>query len=124
LKVVITPGQQHEQTVFEELLEGPTLHRREPGRPRRRPQAVVGDKGYSSQRIRRELRRKGIRAVIPRKVNEHRTGPFDRAVYRERNMVERCINRLKQCRRIATRSEKLAQNFPAMVTLGCILQWL
>jgi len=122
--VVLTPGQRHEQTVFEELLAGPALARRERGRPRLRPHAVVGDKGYSSHRIRAGLHRRGIRAVIPHKVNEHRTGPFDRALYRERNVVERCINRLKQCRRIATRYEKLADHFLAMVTVACILQWL
>ncbi len=67
LKVLVTPGQQHKQTVFERLLEGPALRRGEPGRPRLRPQEVVGDKGNRSRRIRRALRRKGIRVVIPRK---------------------------------------------------------
>jgi len=53
---------------------------------------VVGDKGYSSRRIRTYLRRRGIRFTIPRKTNERRTGPFNRAIYRERNRVERLIN--------------------------------
>lgn len=49
---------------------------------------------------------------------------FDRAAYRERNVVERLINRLKQHRAIATRYEKLAETFHALLTLACILLWL
>ena len=72
---------------------------------------------------RRYLRRQGIKAVIPRKTNERR-GRFDKAAYRERNRMERLINRLKQYRRIATRYEKRATNYAAMLTIGCILLWL
>ena len=71
------------------------------GRPRLRPKRIVGDKGYSSRKIRTYLRRRGIRITIPRKSNERRTGPFNRVIYRERNRVERLINRLKQWQRIA-----------------------
>jgi transposase len=85
---------------------------------------VVGDKGYSSGKLRQYLRRKGIRLTVPRKANERRTGAFDREVYGERNRVERLINRLKQFRRVATRYEKLAANFLAMLTLAATLLWL
>ena len=54
---------------------------------------------YSSRAIRAYLRRRGIRITIPHKENEHRSGPFDRAIYRLRERVERLINRLKQNRR-------------------------
>lgn len=97
------------------------------GRPRRRPKRVVGDKGYSSRKVRRYLRRHGIGATIPTKRNERNERPqrrFDRDLYRERNRVERCINRLKQFRRVATRYEKLAVNYLAMVTIAAILLWL
>lgn len=60
----------------------------------------------------------------PRKENEHRTGPFDRAIYRTRNQVERLINRFKQFRRLATRYEKQADNYRAMWTIAAILLWL
>jgi transposase len=63
----------------------------------------VGDHGSSSRRIRTWLRQHGIRPTIPHKRNECQCGPFDRAVYRERNRVERLIKRLKQFRRVATR---------------------
>src|SRR5579872_5936105 len=94
------------------------------GRPRRRPQRLVGDKGYSSRKVRRYLRRHGIGVTIPTKRNERPQRTFDRELYRERNQVERCINRLKQFRRVATRYEKLAVNFLAMVTIAAILIWL
>ncbi len=62
--------------------------------------------------------------TIPRKTNERRTGRFDRALYRTRNRVERLINRLKQSRRIATRYEKRAENYLAMLTIAAIMLWL
>jgi transposase len=119
----LTAGERHEQTVVERLLERGAIKRRR-GRPRVRPARVAGDKAYSSQKLRRYLRRRGIKAVIPRKANERRTGRFDRAAYRERNRVERLINRLQQYRRIATRYEKRAANYAAMFTIGCIILWL
>ncbi|GHO77833.1 hypothetical protein KSD_56040 [Ktedonobacter sp. SOSP1-85] len=66
----------------------------------------------------------GIGYTIARSCDETRTWPFNRALYKERNVVERTINRLKQFRRVATRYEKRAVNFLAMVTLACILLWL
>jgi transposase len=62
------------------------------------------------------LRRRGIRLTILSKANERRQGKFDKSVYRQRNRVERCFNRLKQFRRIATRYEKNAENYLAMLT--------
>ncbi len=64
----------------------------------------MGDKGYSA-------RRRGIRITIPRRKNERRQRPFDRAAYRLRLRVEHLINRLKQFRRLAARYEKRAENF-------------
>jgi transposase len=84
----------------------------------------VGDKGYRSKRIRQYGQRRGIHITIPRKTNERWTGPFDRRIYRERNRIERLINRLKQYRRIATRYEKRAANYLAMLTIVAIRLWL
>ena len=119
--VLVSAGQRHDQTMFEPLLQGGSVKRDGRGRPRRRPQRVVADKGYSSRRIRGWLRRHGIRHTIPHKRNECRRGPFDRAIYRTRNQVERLINRLKQFRRVATRYEKLAANYLTMLTIAAIL---
>lgn len=86
---------------------------------------MVGDKGYTGQPVRTYLRRRGIGAVIPRRRTERRRGVrFDHAAYRERNRIERLINRLKQHRAIATRYEKLAITYHALLTIACILLWL
>ena len=99
----MTAGERHEPSAYEPLMERGTVQRRGRGRPRRRPKRVVGDKGYSSGKVRRYLRQHGIGATIPKKANERPQRVFDRALYRERNKVERLINRLKQYRRVATR---------------------
>ena len=121
---VVTPGQRHESVVFEQVMEQGAVKRPGRRRPRVRPKRVVADKGYSRGKLRRYLRRHGIRLTIPRKQNERRTGPFDRQRYRDRNRVERLINHLKQFRRIATRYEKRAANYKAMLTLAAMLLWL
>jgi transposase len=85
---------------------------------------VVGDKGYSSRRVRRYLARRGIQPIIPRRANERQQRDFNHTRYRDRNRVERLINRLKHFRRVATRYEKLAENYLAMVTLAAIVLWI
>lgn len=105
-------------------MEQGAINRAGRGRPRKRPYRVSGDKGYSNGQIRRYLRRRGIRVTIPRKKGEHRGGPFDQAIYHTRNCIERLINRLKQFRRIATRYEKRAENYQAMLTVAAIKLWL
>lgn len=121
---LITVGERHEAVVFETLMEQGAIKRSGPGRPRLRPKRVSGDKGYSSRKIRLYLRGRGICHTIARKENERRTGKFDKSVYRLRNRVERCFNRLKQFRRVATRYEKKAQNYLAVLTIASIVLWL
>jgi transposase len=121
---VLTAGQRHEAPQTPALLERGAVARPR-GRPRLRPDRVVGDKGYTGSPVRSYLRRRGIRAVIPRRANESRRGVrFDRDAYRERNIVERTINRLKQHRAIATRYEKLQETYHALLVIACILLWL
>ena len=117
-------GRRHEQHTLSALLDRGAIERPGRGRPKLRPKQVAGDKGYSSRAARGELRRRGIGPVVPRKRNERRDGRFDRAAYRERNRVERLINRLKQHRAIATRYAKLAAHDGALPTIGYILLWL
>jgi transposase len=121
---VLTGGERHEQMALEDLLEGGAIRRSGRGRPRLRPHRLAGDKGYSSPTARRRLRRRRISPVIPTRRNERPQPTFDRDAYRERNKVERLINRLKQFRRVATRYEKRATNYLAMVTLAMIMLWL
>lgn len=124
MTLALTPGQQHESTMFEVLMTQGVVKRAGPGRPRVRPRRIVGDKGYSSRANRQYARRRGIRITIPRRRNERRTGPFDKSIYRLRNRVERLINRLKQFRRLATRYEKLAESFRAMWIIAATVLWL
>jgi transposase len=121
--LLLTAGQRHEQVMFEPLMEAGAVKRLGRGRPRIRPDRVAGDKGYSSKKIRRYLRRRGIGVVIARQKRERRVR-FDKEAYRQRNVVERLVNRLKQFRRIATRYEKRAVNYLAMLTIAAITLWL
>jgi transposase len=122
--VVLTGGERHEQPVLSVLMEQGAIKRPGRGRPRIRPDRVAGDKGYSSPMIRRYLKERRIAAVIPTKADEVPDPGFDRSAYRERNVIERLINRLKQWRRIATRYEKRATNYRAMIMVASILLWL
>jgi transposase len=117
LGALVTPGQHNECTHFEAVMDTVQI------RGRRRPDAVAGDKAYSYPGVRRWLTRRGIEAVIPTRSNQPRE-PLDRAKYRRRNVVERCIGWLKACRRLATRYEKLATHFLAIIRLAMIQRCL
>jgi transposase len=119
MAVTVTAGQRHESPQFEAVM-GRVRVPRKRGRPRRRPRRLAGDKGYSYPRIRRCLRRPGIVAVIPTRKDQKRRPGFDEATYRRRNVVERCLGWMKDRRRPATRFEKLAENFLAMVKLAML----
>jgi transposase len=121
---VVTAGQRHEQVALPRLLDQGAIKRPGRGRPRLRPGRLGGDKGYSSRTVREELARRGIRPVIPRRANEPPPRHFDRAAYRRRNVIERLINRLKQNRAIATRYDKLADHYLALLLIAAILIWL
>lgn len=97
------------------------------GRPLRKPRQLAGDKGYSYPTIRRWLQDRRIEPVIPYRSDQmlsHGYRPFDRAAYRKRNAVERCVGWLKEHRRFAMRYEKLAENFLAMIDLAFIQRYL
>ena len=121
---MLTPGQRHEALVFEALMAGGPVKRRGRGRSKRRPGRVGGDKAYSSGKIRQYLRRHGMRMTIPRQQHEHRTGPGDRLIYRQRERVERLIKRLTHHRRLAPRDEKWAANYRAMWLIAATLLWI
>ena len=124
ISAVITAGQAHESKSVEAVLAGVRLKRPGRGRPRRRPRRLAGDKGYSYGTVRRYLRRRGIKAVIPTRKDQRRDPHFDKDTYRRRNIVERCIGWLKENRRVGTRHEKLAVNYLAMVKLAMIRRCL
>jgi transposase len=130
---VLTAGQVHDSTQLAPVLDAiavPRPHGR--GRPRKRPDHLLADKGYSYAKCRRLLRRRGIPHTIPERKDQaerRRRRPgrplrFDAERYRRRNVVERCINKLKQWRGVATRYDKRALNYRATVTIAALMIWL
>lgn len=135
LVVLLGPGQGSDSRMFPHLLHALRVHRRGRGRPRTTPDAVLGDKAYSSRGHRALLRRRGITAVIAepqdQKANRTRRGAkggrppaFDTQRYKNRNVVERSFNTFKQWRALATRYDKLALTYRAGALLRAVLIWL
>uniref|UniRef100_UPI00352A0D17 IS5 family transposase n=1 Tax=Dietzia sp. oral taxon 368 TaxID=712270 RepID=UPI00352A0D17 len=132
---VVTGGQRNDGAMLAEVLADIHVPRLGRGRPRTRPDAVIADKAYSSGTIRRQLRSRGIAAVIPEKSDTidararrgrrgGRPPKLDVDLYRGRNVVERSFALAKQWRALATRYDKLAITYRAAVTLCAILTWL
>ena len=83
---------------------------------------AIMDKGYDSDGIREHLIAHDITPVIPSKSNRRTPRDYDKERYKLREKVERFFNKLKQCRRIATRYEKLSQTFLALLHL--VAAWI
>ena len=88
------------------------------------PEALLADKGYDADHLVESLTARAIKVVIPPKSNRKVKRDCDFALYRERNLVERFFQIIKQFRGIATRYEKTARNFLAGLQLVCALAWL
>lgn len=131
---MLTAGQAADSPQFLPVLR--KLRVRGPvGRPRTRPDAVAADKAYSSRGNRAHLRRRGIKAVIPEKkdqaANRKKKGSeggrpvsHDTSLYKERNTVERLINKLKAWRGIATRYDKTPDSYLAGLHLRASMIWI
>jgi transposase len=85
---------------------------------------LIADKGYDANSLVENIQTQGVQAVIPPRCNRLEPRDYDRHWYKDRNLVERFFNRIKQFRRIATRYEKLDRNFLAMITLVCTYIWM
>jgi transposase len=130
---LITPGQAGDSPMLLPLLQHLRVGRNV-GRPRTRPDAVRGDKAYSSRAIRTHLRDRGIKAVIPepddQKGHRKRRGScggrpvgLDSADYQNRNVIERHYCHIKQWRGLATRYDKHAIIYRAAVVLNAVIVW-
>jgi transposase len=87
-------------------------------------EAVMADGAYDSDQLRHTIAAIGAVAVIPNNPSRASRHPFDKHLYAQRHLVECCFSKLKQFRRVATRYEKTAKNYLAVVTLAAIVLWL
>jgi transposase len=135
MRTILTAGQAGDNPQLLPLLEAINVRRTGPGRPRSRPDEVRADKAYSHPSTRQALRDKNIRFTCPERSDQiaYRTAKgsrggrpplFDTDSYRHRNVVERCFNRLKQFRDLATRYAKRAAYYHAELTIAAIVLWL
>jgi transposase len=133
--MLVTAGQRHESTQLGPLLDAIRVPKPGSGRPRKRPAHLTADRGYSYTTCRRLLRQRRIAHTIPERSDQQqararrgarggRPPLVDPVRYRQRNVVERAIARLKQHRAIATRYDKLAVSYHCWLVLAALLLWL
>ena len=108
----MTAGEAHDNG-----LAGRLLSRLKSGR------MLLADRGYDADWIRDLVRKRGAWANIPTKRNRTEALCFSPYLYRARNLVERFFNKIKHCRRVATRYDKLAANYLAFIQLASIRLW-
>ena len=134
ITTVTTAGQRHDSLAFELVMDKVRVLRPGRGRPRRRPDEVQADKAYSSKAIRGHLRSRGIRATIPLKADQQagrrrrgargRLPGFDPEAYKQRNVVERAVNKLRGTRAVATRYDKRDFVYRGTIDVAAIRIWL
>lgn len=112
VRLVLTAGQAGDAPRGQELLNGLAA------------QFVMADAAYDSDRFRAQIADAGAVAVIPNNPSRSLKHQIDTDTYKERYLVECCFSRLKQFRRVATRYEKTARNYLAIVTAAAIVLWL
>lgn len=106
VKIILTPGQDHDITQGPALIVGSAA------------QKIIADKGYDSDAFIADIEAQDAEPVIPPRSNRVTERTYDKEEYKKRNVVERFINVLKQCRRVATRYEKTARNFLGVIAFA------
>jgi transposase len=112
LRISITAGQTADITAAPTLLEGQTA------------KAVLADKAYDSNALRALIASMGAEAVIPSNRTRKVIIPHDADLYKHRNRIERCFNRLKHFRRFATRYDRRTIHFAGFTSLAAAMVWL
>jgi transposase len=112
VRLLLTAGQVSEHTQAEALIAGFSAD------------FVLADKGYDSDAFVEAIKGSGAVAVIPPRSNRKTPRDYDKEIYKERNLVERLFQKLKEYRRVATRYERLVINYMTMLSLACVLIWL
>lgn len=112
VRILLSGGEVHDSRMALPLIEGLVAEN------------FLADKGYDSKSLVAALEAEGMTVLIPSRSNSLNPRTYDPEIYRERNQIERLFNRLKNCRRVATRYEKTARNFLAMLQLAGSMLWL
>ena len=112
LRFLLSGGQVHESRAAAAMLDGVNAD------------AVLADKAYDSNAIRATVKAAGMKAVIPSNRARKKIIRHDKALYRERNRIERCFNKLKHFRRLATRYDRRACHYLAFVCLAGTMLWM
>ena len=112
MRLIGTPGQRNDIALAHDLINGIEA------------EATLADKGYDADHLADRIAENGAEVVIPPKRNRKVQRSYDTELYKERNRIERFFSKLKQFRRVATRYDKLLQNFMGFVKLAAIAIWL
>jgi transposase len=112
LRFALTAGQAHDILTAPALLEG------------MQGGAVIADKAYDTNDLRQRIADAGMRAVIPSKRSRKLAIPHDATLYKARNRIERCFNKLKHFRRFATRFDRRDIHFLAFIHLAAAMLWM
>lgn len=109
---MLTAGQRHDNLTAKALLEG------------FRAEAMLADRAYDNNDLRQTIASMNAEAVIPSTRSRKSQIPYDRTIYKLRNRIERCFNKLKHFRRFATRYDRRADYFLAFIHLPAIMLWI
>lgn len=112
MRLVLGPGHRGDVIYGADLLEG------------LKPRRVIADLAYDAEHFHDAILELGAETVIPPRPQRRRKHGWDRAMYKERNLVERFFGKLKQVRRVAIRYDKLIENFKGFVLIAAIVIWL
>jgi transposase len=113
MKVDVTPGQTSDYRGYDAVMDDDLPQ----------PKVLIADKGYDPDAIRADVAARGGTAVIPARSTRKDHEPIDNFIYALRNLVERCINKLKNARRIATRYDKTATSFLGLIEIAAARLW-
>jgi transposase len=112
VRFLLSGGEVHDSRMAQAMIDGLVAEH------------LLADKGYDSRNLVAAAEAAGMTVLIPSRSNSLEPRTYDPVIYRERNQIERLFNRLKNCRRVATRYEKTARNYLAMLQLAGIMLWL